>query len=303
MVEKVGEQVEEKMSARAMERLSIKLLSRTRSFGGYIERYQHQSASTHTQMTFAIYLPPQSERQAVPVLYWLSGLTCTDENFMQKAGAQHIAAELGIAIVCPDTSPRGTDLPGEHESYDFGSGAGFYLNATQAPWAQHYRMYDYVQKELPGIIQTHFRVSDKCSISGHSMGGHGALTIALKHPEQYQSVSAFAPICHPVNSPWGEKVFSQYLGDDQAQWQQYDTCLLIEQTKERSKKKIPLFVDQGDADTFLEEQLQPAGLQAVCDKHQYPLTLRLQPGYDHSYFFIASFIQEHMRYHAKYLLK
>jgi S-formylglutathione hydrolase len=290
----------EKIEGQAVERLS-----RTRSFGGYIERYQHQSVSTGTPMTFGVYLPPQAERHTVPVLYWLSGLTCTDENFMQKAGAQRIAAELGIAIVCPDTSPRGTNLPGEHESYDFGSGAGFYLNATQAPWDKYYRMYDYVQEELPAIIRTHFPVNDKSSISGHSMGGHGALTIALKNPDQYHSVSAFAPICHPVNSPWGEKVFGQYLGDDLAQWQQYDTCLLIEKTTEQvigqPKKKIPLFVDQGDADTFLGEQLQPSALQAVCDKHKYPLTLRLQPGYDHSYFFIASFIEDHIRYHAKYL--
>jgi len=277
-------------------------LSKTCSFGGYVERYQHQSESTQTQMTFSIYLPPQVAQHAVPVLYWLSGLTCTDENFMQKAGAQRIAAELGIAIVSCDTSPRGTDLPGEHESYDFGSGAGFYINATQAPWDQYYRMYDYVQQELPSIISSHFSVSDQCSISGHSMGGHGALTMALNNPDQYQSVSAFAPICHPVNSPWGKKVFGKYLGDDETQWQQYDTCLLIEKMMMQEKKKIPLFVDQGTVDTFLEEQLQPSALQALCDKYQYPLTLRWQPGYDHSYFFIESFIEDHLRYHAKYLL-
>ncbi|MFT7386817.1 MAG: S-formylglutathione hydrolase [Candidatus Endobugula sp.] len=290
------------MGKQATEQLLMERLSKTRSFGGYVERYQHQSVSTQTQMTFSIYLPPQVAQHAVPVLYWLSGLTCTDENFMQKAGAQRIAAELGIAIVSCDTSPRGTDLPDEHESYDFGSGAGFYINATQAPWDQYYRMYDYVQQELPSIISSHFPVSDQCSISGHSMGGHGALTMALNNPDQYQSVSAFAPICHPVNSPWGKKVFGKYLGDDETQWQQYDTCLLIEKMMMQKKKKIPLFVDQGTVDTFLEEQLQPSVLQALCDKYQYPLTLRWQPGYDHSYFFIESFIEDHLRYHAKYLL-
>jgi len=290
------------MGKQATEQLLMERLSKTRSFGGYVERYQHQSVSTQTQMTFSIYLPPQVAQHAVPVLYWLSGLTCTDENFMQKAGAQRIAAELGIAIVSCDTSPRGTALPDEHESYDFGSGAGFYINATQAPWDQYYRMYDYVQQELPSIISSHFPVSDQCSISGHSMGGHGALTMALNNPDQYQSVSAFAPICHPVNSPWGKKVFGKYLGDDETQWQQYDTCLLIEKMMMQEKKKIPLFVDQGTVDTFLEEQLQPSALQALCDKYQYPLTLRWQPGYDHSYFFIESFIEDHLRYHAKYLL-
>ena len=221
---------------------------------------------------------------------------------MQKAGAQRIAAELGVAIVCPDTSPQGTDLPGEHDSYDFGSGAGFYLNATQAPWDQHYQMYDYVVEELPMLIQQHFPVTDKCSISGHSMGGHGALTIALKNPQRYQSVSAFAPISHPTNCPWGEKVFSQYLGEDKTQWEQYDTALLIAKTSAHANdKKIPLLVDQGDADDFLEEQLQPQALSVACDANDHPLTLRMQSGYDHSYFFIASFIEDHLRYHAQHL--
>lgn len=277
-------------------------IAKIRSFDGYIERYKHHSNTTNCDMIFGIYLPPQAQQQPVPVLYWLSGLTCTDENFMQKAGAQRIAAELGVAIVCPDTSPRGTDLPGEHDSYDFGSGAGFYLNATQAPWDQHYQMYDYVVEELPMLIQQHFPVTDKCSISGHSMGGHGALTIALKNPQRYQSVSAFAPISHPTNCPWGEKVFSQYLGEDKTQWEQYDTALLIAKTSAHANnKKIPLLVDQGDADDFLEEQLQPQALSVACDENDHPLTLRMQSGYDHSYFFIASFIEDHLRYHAKYL--
>ena len=277
-------------------------IAKIRSFDGYIERYKHHSNTTNCDMIFGIYLPPQVQQQPVPVLYWLSGLTCTDENFMQKAGAQRIAAELGIAIVCPDTSPRGTDLLGEHDSYDFGSGAGFYLNATQAPWDQHYQMYDYVVEELPMLIQQHFPVTDKCSISGHSMGGHGALTIALKNPQRYQSVSAFAPISHPTNCPWGEKVFSHYLGEDKTQWEQYDTALLIAKTSAHANnKKIPLLVDQGDADDFLEEQLQPQALSVACDANDHPLTLRMQSGYDHSYFFIASFIEDHLRYHAKYL--
>jgi len=281
----------------------VERIAKTRSFGGYIERHKHRSNVTNCDMTFGIYLPPQAQEKPVPVLYWLSGLTCTDENFMQKAGAQRLAAELGIAIVCPDTSPRGTDLPGEHESYDFGSGAGFYLNATQAPWNQYYRMYDYVVEELPTLIQQHFPVTDKCSISGHSMGGHGALTIALKNPQCYQSVSAFAPIAHPTNCPWGKKVFAQYLGDDESQWQQYDATLLVSQmAAQAGNNKMPLFIDQGDADDFLAEQLKPEALSAACEKSDHPLTLRMQKDYDHSYFFIASFIEDHLRYHAKYLL-
>jgi S-formylglutathione hydrolase len=275
----------------------MKLISETKSFEGDLKRFQHPSSSLNCDMTFAIYLPPQTDKHPVPVLYWLSGLTCTDENFMQKAGAQRIAAELGIAIVCPDTSPRGTDLPDEHESYDFGSGAGFYLNATQAPWSQHYLMYDYVIKELPELIAQHFPITDKCSISGHSMGGHGALTIALKNPKKYCSVSAFAPICNPVNSGWGEKVFSRYLGNDKSIWANYDASLLVANAEE----KIALFVDQGEADEFLTEELTPAALQAACEKANYPLSLRTHFGYDHSYYFIASFIEDHLRYHDKAL--
>lgn len=275
----------------------MKLVSETKSFEGDLKRFQHKSTSLNCDMIFAIYLPPQAEQQAVPVLYWLSGLTCTDENFMQKAGAQRVAAELGIALVCPDTSPRGTDFPGEHDSYDFGSGAGFYLNATQAPWDQHYRMYDYVVDELPALIEANFPVSDKCSISGHSMGGHGALTIALKNPEKYCSVSAFSPICNPVDSPWGEKALSRYLGDDKTTWEAYDASLLVAKAEE----KLPIFVDQGEADEFLVNELKPAALQAACEQANYPLTLRTHAGYDHSYYFIASFIEDHLRYHDKAL--
>ena len=275
----------------------MQLISQVKSFDGYINRYQHQSSSTQTVMTFSIYLPLQAESEAVPVIYWLSGLTCTDENFMQKAGAQRVASELGIAIVCPDTSPRGTDLPGEHDAYDFGSGAGFYLNATQEPWVKHYRMYDYILDELPALIQANCPVSDKWGISGHSMGGHGALTIALKNPQRFASVSAFAPICNPTNSTWGQTVFSLYLGDDKQAWQDYDASLLIEKAEER----LPLFVDQGQADEFLKAQLMPTALQAACEKTNYPLTLRSHQDYDHSYYFIASFIEDHLRYHADVL--
>lgn len=275
----------------------MKRISVVRSFDGYVERHQHHSVSTNTTMTFGIYLPPQAENSPVPVLYWLSGLTCTDENFMQKSGAQRIAAELGIAIVCPDTSPRGTVLPGEHDSDAVGSGAGFYVNATQSPWDRHYKMYDYVATELPALIERHFAVTTRRSISGHSMGGHGALIVALNNPERYASVSAFAPICHPTNCPWGKNAFSHYLGDDISEWSRYDTCQLIAQ----ANHKLPLLVDQGEADTFLSEQLKPSELQKACEKYQHPLTLRMQPGYDHSYFFVASFIEDHIRYHANFL--
>jgi S-formylglutathione hydrolase len=276
----------------------MQLISQNKSFGGLLKRYQHESTVLNCTMTVAIYLPPQAEYQSVPVLYWLSGLTCTDENFMQKSGAQRIAAELGIAIVCPDTSPRGTDLPNEHDSYDLGSGAGFYINATQEPWASHYRMYDYIVDELPALMTQHCPVSDRCSISGHSMGGHGALMIALKNPQQYASVSAFSPICHPTHCDWGKNVFTHYLGEDKSTWSQYDTVRLIEQ----GEQKIPLWVDQGDQDDFLEAQLLPQALQEACDKVGHPLTLRMQKGYDHSYFFIATFIEDHLRYHAGKLL-
>lgn len=277
----------------------MELISQIYSFGGWLKRYQHSSACLQCDMTFAIYLPPQAATQSVPVLYWLSGLTCTDENVMQKSGIQRVAAELGIAIVCPDTSPRGTHLPNEHDAYDLGSGAGFYVNATQAPWASHYHMYDYVVDELPALITQQFPVTDRCSISGHSMGGHGALTIALKNPQRYVSVSAFAPICHPTQCAWGKKIFSHYLGDDPQAWQSYDAVALIAE----ATQKMPLFIDQGSADEFLDEQLMPQALQAICHKMDYPLTLRMQENYDHSYFFIASFIEDHLRYHAQYLLK
>lgn len=276
---------------------AAELLSSVKSFGGALKRYRHQSISTGTEMTFAVYLPARAQQQPVPVLYWLSGLTCTDENFNQKAGAHALANELGLAIICPDTSPRGTTLPGEHDNYDFGSGAGFYLNASKAPWDQHYRMYDYVTQELPALATALLPISSQAAISGHSMGGHGALVCALKNPGKYTSVSAFAPISNPSACPWGEKAFAHYLGDDREDWANWDTCKLVEQSRER----LPVLIDQGDADEFLAQQLRPKQLQAAFAKAHYPIGFRLQAGYDHSYYFIASFINDHLRFHAKAL--
>lgn len=278
--------------------MTIESISSTKAFGGWHKQYSHQSSALNCTMRFAIYLPPQAESQKVPVLYWLSGLTCTDENFMQKAGAQRIAAELGMAIVAPDTSPRGENVADDADgAYDFGLGAGFYLNATKPPFSQHYQMYDYVVNELPALIEAHFPVTEQRSISGHSMGGHGALTIGLKNPNKYKSLSAFSPICHPMDSPWGIKAFRGYLGDDQQQWKQYDSCELMA----NSQQFVPALVDQGSNDNFLNEQLKPQDLVKVAKDKGYPLELRMQPGYDHSYYFIATFIEDHLRFHAKYL--
>ena len=234
----------------------------------------------------------------MPVLYWLSGLTCNDENFVIKAGAQRYAAEYGIAIVTADTSPRGAGVPDDPKSaYDFGLGAGFYVNATQEPWRKHYRMYDYLVDELPAIINREFAVdAERRGISGHSMGGHGALTIALKNPDRYQSVSAFAPICSPINCPWGEKALGHYIGENRQEWKQYDSTELIKVAEQH----LPVLVDQGDADDFLKQQLKTELLIQASRKARYPMEIRLQPGYDHSYFFIASFIGEHIRFHAQH---
>lgn len=277
----------------------MELLSSNKSFGGWHQRYKHHSAVLSCEMVFAVYLPPQVEQgQRLPVLYWLSGLTCTDENFMQKAGAQRWAAELGLILVAPDTSPRGPGVPSDPEgAWDFGLGAGFYLNATQQPWAKHYQMHDYVVHELPALIEAKVPVTDQRGISGHSMGGHGALVCALRNPGRYQSVSAFSPISHPSDCPWGEKAFSRYLGEDRARWNDWDASLLLAKVSER----LPILVDQGEQDGFMQDQLKPEVLEAAAKAIDYPLTLRLQPGYDHSYYFVASFIEEHLRYHAQAL--
>ena len=276
--------------------MTLENLSCQKSFGGWHKRYRHRSSTLNCDMVFAVYLPPQIEQgEKLPVLYWLSGLSCTDENFMQKAGAQRIAAELGVVIVAPDTSPRGAEVPGDPDGgWDFGHGAGFYLNATQTPWAQHYRMHDYVVHELPALIEASFPVSDQRGISGHSMGGHGALVCALRNPGRYQSVSAFAPICNPMNAPWGEKAFSRYLGEDRSQWREWDASVLLAGATE----KLPILIDQGDRDDFLATQLKPETFEAAAKAANHPLTLRRQPGYDHSYYFIASFIEDHLRHHA-----
>ena len=271
----------------------------SKMFGGEQRRYKHKSETLSCDMHFSIYLPPQVSEGRVPVLYWLSGLTGTDENFVIKAGAQRVASELGLAIVMGDTSPRGEDVPDDPEqAYDFGLGAGFYLNATQAPWNKHYKMYDYVIQELPALINDNFPVdSSRQSIFGHSMGGHGALSIALKNPDQYKSVSAFAPIASPINCPWGCKAFKSYLGEDVSTWQEYDSAALIA----KATTHLPMLVDQGTADEFLDNQLKPELLLEAAEKAGYPLQFIEREGYDHSYFFIASFIEDHLRFHKKIL--
>jgi S-formylglutathione hydrolase len=264
------------------------------SFGGRQEVWKHASGVLGCEMKFGIYLPePALRGQACPVLYWLSGLTCTEQNFITKANAQEHAARHGIIVVAPDTSPRG-DAVANDPAYDLGQGAGFYLNATQAPWAAHYRMQDYVAQELPALVETHFPATQVRAISGHSMGGHGALVTALRHPGRYRSVSAFSPIVAPSQVPWGQKAFAAYLGEDRAAWQEWDAVELVRYAQER----LPLLVDQGGADEFLQAQLRPELLQAACAAAGHPLTLRMQPGYDHSYYFIASFLGEHFAHHA-----
>lgn len=281
--------------------MTLELVSSAKSFEGWHKQYRHDSGTTHCSMRFAIYLPPQTANGTkVPVLYWLSGLTCTDENFMQKAGAFSEAARLGIAIVAPDTSPRGEGVPDDPDGeYDLGLGAGFYVNATQAPFDRHYQMYDYIVEELPELIEANFPVSSQRAISGHSMGGHGALCIALKNPQRYTSVTAFSPIANPSQCPWGKKAFSAYLGEDKQRWLAYDSTELMKNSK--GAKQLPALVDQGDADNFLEAQLKPQALSDAAEQSAYPLTLRMQQGYDHSYYFISSFIAEHLRFHDQYL--
>jgi S-formylglutathione hydrolase len=278
---------------------TIKAVTQNLCFGGVQSVYTHQSRETGCTMRFGVFLPPQAKSQRVPILYWLSGLTCTEENFIVKAGAQRVAAALGLAIVVPDTSPRGLAIPGEGDSYDFGLGAGFYVDATEAPWSRGYRMYSYITKELHADVGAALAVdSARAAIFGHSMGGHGALTIALKNPHDYKSVSAFAPIASSMRCPWGEKALTGYLGNDRTRWREYDATALIE---DRRWTGPPILVDQGTNDPFLESQLKPELLRAACRDFGVPLELRLQDGYDHSYFFIATFIEDHLRFHAQYL--
>ena len=274
----------------------LERIERRACFGGWQDVYRHSSSVLNCMMNFAVYVPPQAAVRKLPVVYWLSGLTCTEQNFIQKAGAQRYAAEHGLILVAPDTSPRGEGVA-DAEDYDLGQGAGFYINATQSPWSSHYRMYDYVAFELPALIEAHFPVNAARALSGHSMGGHGALMIALKNPGRYRSVSAFSPIVSPSQVPWGEKAFAAYLGAERSLWKAWDMCELIADARE----KLPLLIDQGEEDEFLSIQLQPERLEQACETADYPLTLRLQPGYDHSYYFVSSFIGEHIAYHAEQL--
>lgn len=263
------------------------------SFGGWQSVWRHDAHTLQCEMNFAIFVPDHEDGAKLPVIYWLSGLTCTEQNFIIKAGAQRYAAEHGVIVVAPDTSPRGADVP-DDPAYDLGQGAGFYLNATQAPWRTHYRMYDYIVTELPALIEQHFPASDKRSIMGHSMGGHGALVIALRNPGRYLAVSAFSPIVAPSDVPWGQKAFTAYLGADAGAWSDWDARVLLAKAPER----LPILIDQGEADEFLEEQLHPDLLLVEAKRHDHPITLRMQPGYDHSYYFISSFIGDHIAHHA-----
>lgn len=283
----------------------MKQISSTKSFGGMQNVYAHHSDACQCEMKFAVYLPPKAKEQAgkgakLPVLYWLSGLTCTEENFISKAGAQRAAAELGLIIVAPDTSPRGEGVPDDPDgAYDFGLGAGFYVNATQEPFAKHYNMYDYIRRELPALIEKEFPVdASRAGIFGHSMGGHGALTIHLKNQQEFKSCSAFAPIVAPSQVPWGQKALGNYLGDDKRSWAAYDATQLL---LDHGSSDAHILIDQGTADNFLKEQLRPEIFQAAAEKTGQALSLRMQKGYDHSYFFIASFIEDHLRWHASKL--
>jgi S-formylglutathione hydrolase len=277
----------------------MKEIESVKESGGYLNRYTHESTSCGCEMTFSVYLPPAAKDRQVPALYWLSGLTCDDDNARTKGGFQRFAAKHGIAIVFPDTSPRGEDVADEPDRYDLGQAAGFYVNATQDPWKPHFQMFDYVTRELPALIESKLPlIAGVKSVSGHSMGGHGALICALKCADEYCSVSAFAPIANPVNCGWGEGCFGAYLGDDRSDWAAYDATELV-----RAGARIGgMLIDQGDADEFLHEgQLLPDNLQSACDAAGQSCTIRLQPGYDHSYHFIASFIEDHFEYHARFL--
>ena len=274
-------------------------VSEAKCFGGSQGVYSHQSSATGTPMTFQVYVPEHTPGDRLPVLWWLSGLTCTHANAMEKCEYKRACAEHGIILVGPDTSPRGDDVP-DDEAYDFGKGAGFYVDATQEPWARHFKMRSYIEQELPALIADAFPVDmDRQGISGHSMGGHGALTVSLRNPGRFRSTSAFAPIVSPLNCPWGEKALTGYIGDDRSAWREYDACALIE-----DGARLPeLLVDQGRADTFLDEQLKTHLLEEACRKADIPATIRMQEGYDHSYFFVSSFIDDHIAWHAERLKK
>ena len=276
----------------------METISTHQSFGGTTGFYRHTSDVNSCDMQFAVYTPPQAADGPVPVLIYLAGLTCTEETFMIKAGAQRLAAELGIMLVAPDTSPRGDDVPDDPDgAWDFGLGAGFYLNATASPWDRHYHMYDYVTRELPALLAAEFPAdTQRQGITGHSMGGHGALTIGLKNPGIYRSISAFAPICSPMNCPWGDKALSHYLGDDRDAWSQYDSTELVRQLEQPPAHTI--LIDQGLADQFLEQELHPHLLEAACAERGVALELRRHDGYDHGYYFISTFVDDHLRHHA-----
>lgn len=279
----------------------MKQIESVKEFAGYLNRYEHESNCCSCKMTFSVYLPPQATTGKVPVLYWLSGLTCTDDNVRTKAGMQRYAAEYGIALVFPDTSPRGKNVPDEIDRYDLGQGAGFYVNATQSPWNNHFQMYDYITQELPELVEANLPLLPNVkAISGHSMGGHGALICALKNPGDYRSVSAFSPICHPTECDWGKGCFTAYLGDNKQSWQEYDATSLVNS----GANVNDILIDQGVADEFYDEgQLLPEDFQMACDAAGQKLTLRMQDGYDHSYHFISTFIGEHIAYHAATLKK
>jgi S-formylglutathione hydrolase len=278
---------------------NLNLISEYKSFGGKLGFYSHSSSTCNGEMRFAVYQPPQATQKPVPILYFLSGLSCTEENFMVKAGVQRFASEYGLILVAPDTSPRNTGIAGEDDDWDFGMGAGFYVDATEEPWSQHYQMYSYVVHELPALITANFpALPEKQGIFGHSMGGHGALVCAMRNPELYKSVSAFAPITAPMSCLWGQKAFSGYLGSNQETWRVYDASELVKQVGYHNS----ILIDQGTADKFLAEQLLPEVFEQACADVSQALNLRYQEGYDHSYYFIASFIEDHIRHHAIALL-
>ena len=279
----------------------METISEHACFGGKVGFYRHASAVNNCDMQFSMFQPPQASTGSVPVVTYLAGLTCTEETFMIKAGAQRIAAELGLMLVAPDTSPRGDDVPDDPDgAYDFGLGAGFYLNATEAPWSRHFHMYDYLTKELPEVLFGRFPGDrDRQGITGHSMGGHGALTVGLKNPHTYKSISAFAPICSPINCPWGQKALGNYLGSDQSSWSEYDATELLRNLDAIPEHKI--LIDQGLADQFLKQELHPHLFEAACKEKGVALDLRRHAGYDHGYYFISTFMEDHLQYHASVL--